>query len=279
MPQADTLDDIEIHIEGASGEGAETLVMLHGWPDTWRLWDAQIPALAPHYRCVRLTLPGFAAGQPRRAVPLDDLVERLRRVIEHVSPGRPVILLLHDWGCLFGYPLVMRHPALVSRLIGVDVGDAVAPSYVRALSAREKGMVFGYQAWLALAWALRGWFGGRLADGMTRRMARWLRCPTEPAAIHAGMNYPYFITWTGAHGSYRGMRAIEPPCPMLYIHGLRKPVQFQSAAWLQALAARPGCAVAAMDSGHWMMVRQPGRFNEIVLGWLRPQGTADQRAG
>ena len=30
---------IDLHI---SGEGPQTIVMIHGWPDTWRLWDATV---------------------------------------------------------------------------------------------------------------------------------------------------------------------------------------------------------------------------------------------
>ena len=39
--------------------------MVHGWPDTYRLWDGQVEALKDRYRCVRFTLPGFDAAQPR----------------------------------------------------------------------------------------------------------------------------------------------------------------------------------------------------------------------
>ena len=77
-----TVDGVEIHIEG---EGAETIVMVHGWPDTYRLWDAQVAFLKSRYRCVRFTLPGFDIDKPRRADSIDEIAEFLRRVVEHVS--------------------------------------------------------------------------------------------------------------------------------------------------------------------------------------------------
>lgn len=255
----------DVHIEG---EGSETLVMLHGWPDTWRLWDAQMPVLRPHYRCVRLTLPGFEPGQPARAVPLAELITGLRQVVETVSPGQPVILMLHDWGCLFGYQFVMEHPSLISRLIGLDIGDAASQHFVQFLSARQKAMIFGYQARLALAWFIGGDVRKGLGTRMTRWMARQLRCRTDPQHIHVGMNYPYFITWTGRHGSYRGLQAFEPPCPMLFVYGRRKPVPFHTPGWAERVAARPGSRVVPMDAGHWMMVQQPQLFNATLMDWL-----------
>ena len=41
--------------------------MIHGWPDTYRLWDAQVAFFKDRYRCVRFTLPGFDIDKPRRA--------------------------------------------------------------------------------------------------------------------------------------------------------------------------------------------------------------------
>ena len=62
---------VEVHLEGA---GAETIVMVHGWPDTYRLWDRQVEALKDRYRCVRFTLPGFDKKEPRNAYTLDELI-------------------------------------------------------------------------------------------------------------------------------------------------------------------------------------------------------------
>lgn len=58
------IDGIDIHIEG---DGPGTMVMIHGWPDTWRLWDEQVAFFKPGMRCVRFTLPGFDLDGPRKA--------------------------------------------------------------------------------------------------------------------------------------------------------------------------------------------------------------------
>ena len=51
---------IDILVEGPSDAQAPTLLMVHGWPDTHRLWDAQAAYLQTQWRCVRFTLPGCA---------------------------------------------------------------------------------------------------------------------------------------------------------------------------------------------------------------------------
>lgn len=255
------IEGVDVFVEG---QGEEALVMIHGWPDTHRLWDAQVAHLQASHRCVRFTLPGFDAAKPHRACGLEAMIALFKAIVERASPGRPVVLMLHDWGCVFGYQFLMRHPELVSRVVAVDIGDAGSPAHIRALSAKAKLMVMGYQLWLALAWRLRGSLGTR----MTRYMARRLQCPSDPQLIHAGMNYGYDIAWTGSHGGYRQMKPVKPPCPLLYLYGMDKPFMFHSPAWAEALAARPGSQVQGFATGHWVMSAQPQAFNEAVSAWL-----------
>ena len=252
--------NVDIHVDG---EGAETIIMVHGWPDTYRLWDAQVLALKSRYRCVRFTLPGFDAAKARRAWSLDELTGFLKTLIEQICPGQKVILLLHDWGCFFGYQFYMRHPRMVSKIVGVDIGDPA--SMQRALTLRERMLVLAYQVWLALAWVV----GGRIGDWMTRAMARAAHCPSDTAPMSSCMGYPYFVLWFGGRQSYRHhARRFVPDCPILFIYGRRKPIRFHSKAWADELMTRKGNQVLEFDTGHWVMSEQPERFNQAVGGWL-----------
>ena len=251
----------EVIVEGS---GAEPVVMIHGWPDTYRLWDAQVQALKTKYRCVRFTLPGFDLAKPGRAYSLNELVDTVRRIVEQVCPGERVTLLLHDWGCVFGYQFANRHPQLVKRVIGVDIGDAGSRRNLAELSFKAKLMVLAYQWWLALAWRL----GGRLGDRMARWMAGLAGAPAPPQDIGAQMGYPYAVGWFGVKGGFGSLRTFDPQVPMLFFYGERKPFMFHSTAWRDKLVAQPGHRVIGLPTGHWVMVQRPKEFNEAVLTWL-----------
>ena len=255
------IDGVDVLVEGG---GNESIVMIHGWPDTYRLWDAQVALFMDRYRCIRFTLPGFDIDKPRRAYSLAEMISITKAIIEQTCPGQKVILMLHDWGAVFGYQLAMRHPSLVSKIVGVDIGDAGTRQHVQSLSARAKVMIFAYQMWLAMAWRI----GGRVGHWMTLWMARAVRCPSDPRLIESRMDYPYYIQWMKAHGSYRDMVRFEPQVPMLFIYGSRKPFLFHTPAWADALAARPGNQAVGFETGHWVMSQQPERFNEVVEKWL-----------
>lgn len=260
-----TIGETRVDVDG---DGPATILLLHGWPDTAALWDAQVAALSPHFRCVRFTWPGFEPGAARRQHGLDELVALCERVVRATSPDRPVTLLVHDWGCLFGYQFALRHPELVERVIGVDIGDAGSKAHRAELGVKGKLAMVAYQWWLAAAWKLGGGIGAR----MSRALAKAAHVPVAPEHIGVQQNYPYYATWTGG---YRQARIFRPDCPMLFIYGTRKPFMFHSCAWAAALVARPGSAVVAMDTDHWPMVRRPEGFNRVVLDWLAPAGRAE----
>jgi pimeloyl-ACP methyl ester carboxylesterase len=250
---------VDLHIEGA---GREAIVMVHGWPDSYRLWDGVVDELKNRYRCVRFTLPGFERGSTHRVYLLDEVVDLLGRIIQEQCGGR-AILLLHDWGCVFGYELAMRRPELVTRIVGVDVGDT--RSLPGVWTAREKGGLIAYQVWLALAWKI----GGRVGDGMTRRLAQWGHWPGDGATIGAWMNYPYWLAWFGgAHAYRRRVQHFRPACPMLFVYGRNKAIRFHTIQWAEDLAACPANRVVELDTGHWVMLEARQRFNEAVRDWL-----------
>lgn len=251
------IDDLDVHVRG---QGPRTVVMLHGWPDTEPLWEPQVQALREHARCVTFTLPGFDRAHPRRVRTRQELVDRIQRIVQVVSPDTPVTLLLHDWGCIFGMAYAQAHPAHVEAIAAVDVGDVGSPAHLAESKPRAKLAMAAYQLVLALAWHLPA----RLGDALTRRVARWARAPAAAATVGAHMNYPYVLQWTGR------LRRSSPPSgvPMLFVWGQRKPFMFHSRAWADQVRARPGSQVAGLPCGHWVTHDQAEAFNRLLLDWL-----------
>ena len=256
-PSVVHIGDVEVHVEGA---GPDTIVMVHGFPDTYRLWDGTVAALKDRYRCARFTLPGFVGPVRREGYPLEEIVGLIRAIAETVSPGRRIILLCHDWGCMFAYQFYARHPDMVAKVVGVDIGDP--RSLRREIGTRGMVMLITYQWILALAWKV----GGQIGDAITRWMRGRMRCPSDPAPVSWQMTWPYYMTW---FGGYRGqVRAFQPACPMLFVYAKKKPFMFHAPSWIAELKSKPGNEVHEFDTGHWIMLSQAERFNQLVRGWL-----------
>ncbi|MEZ5646941.1 MAG: alpha/beta fold hydrolase [Burkholderiaceae bacterium] len=267
MTQELDVQGISVTVEG----NGPTVVMMHGWPDSPALWDDTVAALRDRYRCVRFALPGFDLSRPPRPVSVNQMCDLVAAIVDAVSPGKAVTLLLHDWGCFFGYEYAARHADRVQRVIAVDVGDTSSGAYLKSLKPREKRLIAGYQIWLALAWKLGGLWPG-LANRMTRYMARKMGCRTPSQDIGWQMNYPYAMAWLGSYGGLRGVARVDkvfgPKTPTLFVFGKRKPFMFHSSRWLASLATSPGSAARGMNAGHWLMKQKPAEFQGMLEAWL-----------
>ena len=266
------IQGVDIRIEG---KGPETLLLLHGWPDTLALWNDTVQALSETHQCVRFTLPAFDSNAPMQPKSLLDMVSFIDAVVNAVSPLKPVTLVLHDWGCVFGYEYAAKHPERVKRMVGVDVGDHNSHALVSSWTAKAKWGVFSYQIWLAMAWQMARWFaspGRALGNRMTRYMAKALRCPSPLADMHSGMNSPYAMKWLGSLGGLdkaaNVLKLLPAARPMLYVYGRRKPFMFHSPEWLEKIAAHPSSRIEVFDTGHWVMSAKPELFVALLKEWL-----------
>ena len=256
------------------GQGAQTLVFIHGWPDTYHLWDGAVSALQSQHRCVRFTFPGFEGPPSGPARSLADITALLLEIVDTASPDQPVTLVLHEWGCIFGYELAARHPTRIARMVGVDIGDYNGRAYLKSLTAKHKLMILAYQLFLAIAWVIGRFASGPLGSAMTRWMARAMRCPIPAEGQHWFMNTPYAMTWFGVGGGLKGAVRFKLRCPLLYIYGEHKPFMFQSPQWLAQCNANPGSKAIGLPCGHWVMVDQAGAFEALLVEWLGSRGDA-----
>lgn len=231
----------------------ETLVFLQGWPDDATMWDAQIAALSPRYRCVRTTMPNFGVKRETRwGYRTDEIVDALAAHIRAVSPGRPVTLVCHDWGAYWSYSTHKAHPDLAWRIIGVDVAPHFDPSV----------LVIAYQLLLSIAFHL----GRPVGDWISRFFASTTGAPLPPARINSWMGYPYRNAFEDLlSGRIRETQhGYWPELPLLYVFGTKKPVVFHTQRWLDHVE-RHG-EVHALDVGHW--VHKHPDFNDILLRFL-----------
>lgn len=260
MHQTRQIDGTEVFIEGS---GKHTLVMLHGWPDTHESWRQQIDFFNQDYTCVTFTMPGFAPDDHTR-YSVDDIVDRIRAIVDAVSPDEKVILLAHDWGCVFGYEYAMRHSHRVAKMIGMDVGDINSEHLQSSLSPIQKLMVFTYQIILAIGFLC----GKTISTATGKLVASALQAKCNRDNIHGGMSMPYAMRWFGINGGLNNLLPMEPTFPIFYCYATQKPMMFHSPQWLEQLLRNPQNKVEAFDCGHWIMVDKADELNAAVAAWL-----------
>src|SRR3954469_497709 len=82
----------------ARGEGP-TVLLLHGFPETWWCWRHQIAQLADAgFRVVAPDLRGYGETDKQGPYDLDTLANDVCMLIESLGAGPTAHIVGHDWG-------------------------------------------------------------------------------------------------------------------------------------------------------------------------------------
>jgi len=103
--------DIELAVYEYGNPDGETIVLVHGWPDTHHLWLNVIPLLADRFHLVAYDTRGHGAStNPKgwKAFALAEFGKDFHAVIDAVSPDKPVHVLAHDWGSIALWDVVCQ---------------------------------------------------------------------------------------------------------------------------------------------------------------------------
>jgi pimeloyl-ACP methyl ester carboxylesterase len=106
-----------------AGEGDRTIVLLHGFPETWWQWHRVIPRLVdPGFRVVAPDYRGAghswrpAGGYDKRTMAED--IHRLLR--QYLRITDPIVLVGHDIGLMVAYAYAQAHRDEISHLVVLD---------------------------------------------------------------------------------------------------------------------------------------------------------------
>lgn len=135
----------EIHYE-ERGAGDETIVFAHGFLFSGRMFDAQVEALEPRFRCVTFDFRGQGRSEVARSgYDVDALSEDAARLIEELGCA-PCHFVGLSMGGFVGLRLAIRRPELLRSLILLDTSADPEPARERrryralALVARWLGL-------------------------------------------------------------------------------------------------------------------------------------------
>lgn len=251
--RTDTVEGLHWHwVE--MGEG-EPVVLLHGIPESWECWKAQIPMLADQFRVIALDLKGY--GQSDKA---DgdysglSLAREILALLDAIDVGS-FRLAGHDWG------------TFVADNICHVAGERIL-QYVRSCLSLH---VYDPRNSLHHQWISRN--PGAAAELMSRPEAYvrvWFEsackpelCPSTDVLSGIAAEFSYEGVATAVPRYFRDLRNAVPidysrfSMPVLYIHGEHDPRQ--PIEYVRGMEQHvPGLeAVLVLDSGHFVTRERP----------------------
>lgn len=252
------------------GRGKPVL-LLHGFPDTSRLWRNQFPALEnAGFRVVAPDLRGRGESQKPHAIgdyALPILVQDVLSILDEIGVERAHVVG-HDWGAVLAWELAIAHPERVDRLVVISVPH---PGVGRSVQQLEKfWYIFFFQ------------FAGIAEEALSRDgwqlFREWLRGQgdfesyiedlSRPGALSAALNW---YRANAAPADLMSQPALRPSVrvPTLGICGAH------DIALLADRIAASGRYVSDPwrfelfeDAGHWIPLERPDRLNRLLIDFL-----------
>jgi pimeloyl-ACP methyl ester carboxylesterase len=272
-------EGIELHVARA-GRGPP-VILLHGFPENWRSWQRQIPALvragfsvwAPDLRGYNLSdMP-----PDRDAYHLDRLVADVAALVHATGEPRAHIVG-HDWGGVIAWSFAAEHPEMVHRLAILNAPhlDIYREKVRRLPQLRRSGYVFFFQLpWLPERLiaangygAIRNIFrrGPARAGTFSREDTQgYVEAMSPPGRLTAALDY-----YRANFGLRMFPRQAPKPvaAPTLVIWGERDPaLGIELLDGLEALV--PGVQIHRIpDASHWVQNEAPGEVNRALVDFL-----------
>jgi pimeloyl-ACP methyl ester carboxylesterase len=184
------------HVTGGSGD---TIVLLHGWPQTWFEWHEVMPQLAQRFRVIALDLPGLGESGDPDQYDAWTVARHLRSLLAHLQVT-PVHLVGHDMGGIVAYAFARQFPGDLRTLSIVDTPipglsgwqelRTQTPRWhwlFHSLPDLPEALVSGKER-VYLEWFLRNLAYNKAAFP-DERIDEYVRAYARPSSLHAGFEY------------------------------------------------------------------------------------------
>ncbi len=268
VDRAITLNGLRFNYRVWANEGAQPLVLLHGFTGHARTWDTFAAVMQQKYHVVALDQRGHGDSEWATDYAPERMVEDTDAFVKALGLKNYVLLGLSMGGRnAFGY--AGTRPAELAKLVIVDIGPEVATAGgARIRSGVQAKDIFDTQE-DAVAQMRKG--NGRAPDSELRHRAIHNLKPTADGKFtwkyDAVLRSPdRGLPRPDAEGAWATVRNIA--VPTLLIRGAESDVLSPEVA-ARMLEEIPDCTLVTVnDSGHSVPLDNPAGFREAVRDFL-----------
>jgi pimeloyl-ACP methyl ester carboxylesterase len=269
---------VKIHYVSLGQTQNPLMVLIHGFPDFWYSWRAQMPALAKRFHVVAIDQRGYnLSGQPEGVAnyKVEELVGDVVSVVNHFGNGKAVIVG-HDWGGLVAWTFAMIQPERIDRLIVLNLPHPrgiIRELATNAKQQRNSQYARDFQKPDAAKQVSFQFLTGWVKDPEARKiyLAALKRSSIEAMLNYYKANYPRDAAEARARAEAAAAKDDTPPvkCPVLLIHGLKDQSLLPGALndtwnWVESDLT----LVTIPTAGHFVQQDAADLVTRTMLAWL-----------
>ncbi len=266
------IDGINIHYLTA-GTGP-TVILIHGYTQTSRMWCLLIPKLTGKFTVIAPDLPGIGdSGIPSGGSDMKTAAIRLHDLAKSLGVQKARVVG-HDIGLMVAYAYAAQFPSEVEKLIVMDaflpgvqgwepVFDDPHMWHFRFNGPTPEALVAGREA------TYFAYFWNDLAADKTHSVPEsdrpaYVTAYSRPGRMRAG--WSYFAEWPETAKEFAQLSQTKLTIPVLSIAGEKA-----SAGVLgpqMKLVANDVTVIVLKDTGHWIMEERPKETMDAIVKFL-----------
>ncbi|MEO6822536.1 MAG: alpha/beta hydrolase [Candidatus Nanopelagicales bacterium] len=253
-----------------SGEG-RPLILLHGFPDSGRLWRHQVPVLVDAgFQVIVPDLRGYGRSDKPGAVSSYAMHLLMADVVAVLADAgtEQAHVVGHDWGAALAWGLASLAPDRVDHLVVLSVGHP--STFRRTLEQREK-------SWYMLLFQFPDVAEQWLSGNDWANFRSWAHHPDAEAVIAELMDTESLtpaLNWYRANMTPESWVAPPPAFPAvkaptmgIWSSGDVVLTEAQMTDSAQNVAG-PWRYERVEGPGHWMQLEAPEPLNQLLLDFL-----------
>jgi len=265
-------NSIRLHTAFAGPEDGEPVFLLHGFPDAWFGWEAQIgPLAASGFRVIVPDQRGYNLSDKPRGVTSYKMAALVKDILGLADAlgYESFHLAGHDFGAMVSWNLAMRHPERLKSLAIANVPHpGVMNNYLRTHPKQmlKSWYAFFFQVPGLSEWAVRlnNWrflISAMPDDFTTEEQDRYRAAWEQPGAI-TGM-----INWYRAslRNMGKSMGAGKVLTPTLVLWGQQDPHLSFEMAPLSVNLCEDGHLVTFEDATHWVLHDKSDEVSQALI--------------
>lgn len=263
--------------DGGPPEG-EVVVLLHGFPEDGRSYDAVVPGL--HRAGYRTLVPDQRGYSPRarprgrRRYQLSRLVGDVVALLDQAGASR-AHLVGHDWGAGVAWEVARRHPGRVHTLTALSVPHprAMAWASLRSPQAPRSFYIAVFQLPALPERALAPRVKAILTKaGLDPALAaHYGRRFRTPSSLTGPLNWYRALPFSAFDGAGRRAPA-SVSVPTTYVWGRRDAYVDRVAASRSGEYVDADYRFVELDANHWLPENEAGRVTELILDRVSTRG-------
>ena len=251
--------------------GGVPVLLLHGWPDSARIWRHQVPVLAASgYRVITPDLRGFGRSElpaEVRSYGLRNVVGDVRALLDQLGVETAHVVG-HDWGSGVAWLTAILHPDRVRTLTVISGPHPLAPPTLRQYEMAWYTLFFQFYGVAEATIQYDDWAWLRTFTRGAGDLDQAIADLSRPGALTASLNWYRANFAPRMPGPARELPPVAAPTLAIWSDGdhyldgerVKKSAAFVQGPW--RYEEIPGAS-------HWVPLDAPERLNELLLDWLR----------